>query len=52
MAVHPVQPGVALWSVQDKTVIEDNTQEYSNQDKIAVKAAMQQIVISMGGKLE
>ena len=41
-----------LWSVQDKTVIEDNTQEYSNQDKIAVKAAMQQIVISMGGKLE
>ena len=41
-----------LWSVQDKTVIEDNTQEYSNQDKVAVKAAMQQIVLSMGGKLE
>ena len=41
-----------LWSVQDKTVIEDNTQEYSSQDKVAVKAAMQQIVLSMGGKLE
>ncbi|MBQ9386271.1 MAG: hypothetical protein IJU24_05285 [Bacteroidaceae bacterium] len=41
-----------LWSVQDKTVIEDNTQEYSSQDKVAVKAAMQQIVLSRGGKLE
>ena len=41
-----------LWSVKDKTVTQDNTAEYKGQDKIAVKAAMQQIVLSMGGKLE
>ena len=41
-----------LWSVNDKTVTQDNTAEYKGQDKVAVKAAMQQIVLSMGGKLE
>lgn len=41
-----------LWSVKDKTVTQDNTSEYKGQDKVAVKAAMQQIVLSMGGKLE
>ena len=41
-----------LWSVNDKTVTQDNTDEYKGQDKVAVKAAMQQIVIGMGGKLE
>ncbi|MBO7587830.1 MAG: 30S ribosomal protein S20 [Bacteroidaceae bacterium] len=41
-----------LWSVKDKTVTQDNTAEYKGQDKITVKAAMQQIVLSMGGKLE
>jgi len=41
-----------LWSVKDKTVTQDNTADYKGQDKVAVKAAMQQIVISMGGKLE
>lgn len=41
-----------LWSVKDKTVTQDNTAEYKDQDKVAVKAAMQQIVLSMGGKLE
>ncbi|MBO7416407.1 MAG: 30S ribosomal protein S20 [Bacteroidaceae bacterium] len=41
-----------LWSVKDKTVTQDNTAEYKGQDKIDVKAAMQQIVLSMGGKLE
>lgn len=41
-----------LWSVDDKTVTQDNTADYKGQDKIAVKAAMQQIVLSMGGKLE
>ena len=41
-----------LWSVKDKIVTQDNTAEYKGQDKIAVKAAMQQIVLSMGGKLE
>lgn len=41
-----------LWSVDGKTVTQDNTAEYKGQDKIAVKAAMQQIVLSMGGKLE
>jgi len=40
------------WSVDGKTAIEDNTDEYKDKDKIAVKAAMQQIVLSMGGKLE
>ena len=40
------------WSVDGKTVTEDNTAEYADKDKIAVKAAMQQIVLSMGGKLE
>ena len=41
-----------LWSVDGKTVTQDNTAEYKGQDKIAVKASMQQIVLSMGGKLE
>ncbi len=41
-----------LWSVDGKTVTQDNTAEYKGQDKVAVKAAMQQIVLSMGGKLE
>ena len=41
-----------LWSVNDKTVTQDNTADYKDQDKVAVKAAMQQIVLSMGGKLE
>lgn len=40
------------WSVDGKKAIEDNTDEYKDKDKIAVKAAMQQIVLSMGGKLE
>ena len=40
------------WSVDGKTVTEDNTDEYADKDKIAIKAAMQQIVLSMGGKLE
>lgn len=40
------------WSVNGKTAIEDNTDEYRDKDKIAIKAAMQQIVLSMGGKLE
>lgn len=41
-----------LWSVKDNVVTQDNTAEYKGQDKVAVKAAMQQIVLSMGGKLE
>ena len=41
-----------LWSVDGKTVTQDNTAEYKGQDKVAVKASMQQIVLSMGGKLE
>jgi ribosomal protein S20 len=41
-----------LWSVDGKVVTQDNTAEYKDQDKVAVKAAMQQIVLSMGGKLE
>ena len=41
-----------LWSVDGKTVTKDNTAEYKGQDKVAVKASMQQIVLSMGGKLE
>ena len=41
-----------LWSVNDKTVTQDNTAEFKGQDKISVKASMQQIVIGMGGKLE
>ncbi len=41
-----------LWSVNDKVVTQDNTAEYKGQDKVAVKASMQQIVLSMGGKLE
>ena len=41
-----------LWSVNDKVVTQDNTAEYKGQDKVSVKASMQQIVISMGGKLE
>jgi ribosomal protein S20 len=41
-----------LWSVDDKVVTQDNTAEYKGQDKVSVKASMQQIVLSMGGKLE
>lgn len=41
-----------LWSVDGKTVTQDNTAEYKGQDKVAVKASMQQIILSMGGKLE
>ncbi len=41
-----------LWSVDGKVVTQDNTAEYKGQDKVAVKASMQQIVLSMGGKLE
>ena len=41
-----------LWSVNDKVVTQDNTAEYKGQDKVSVKASMQQIVLSMGGKLE
>ena len=40
------------WSVDGKTVTEDNTEENKDQDKVAVKASMQQVVLSMGGKLE
>ena len=40
------------WSVDGKTVSEDNTDEYADKDKIAVKAVIQQLVLSMGGKLE
>ena len=40
------------YSVDGKTCYEDNTDEYADKDKIAVKAAIQQLVISMGGKLE
>lgn len=40
------------YSVQGKSVIEDDTEEYTDQDKTAVKAEMQQAVLAMGGKLE
>ncbi|MBR6370699.1 MAG: hypothetical protein IKS24_06430 [Bacteroidaceae bacterium] len=40
------------WSVKDKVVTEDNTDEYKGKDKVEIKASMQQIVLSMGGKLE
>ena len=40
------------WSVNGKTVTDDNSDEYKGQDKVSVKASMQQIVLSMGGKLE
>ena len=40
------------WSVKGKTVTEDNTEEYKGKDKVEIKAAMQQIVLAMGGKLE
>ena len=39
-------------SVDGKTVTMNNTTEYQGKDKIAIKAEMQQIVLSMGGKLE
>lgn len=40
------------YTQKGNTVSEDSTDEYSDTDKIAIKAAMQQMVISMGGKLE
>jgi len=39
-------------SVDGKTVTMDNTTEYKGKDKVEIKAEMQQIVLSMGGKLE
>lgn len=42
----------ARFSVDGKTVKEDDTESYSDKDKVAVKAEMQQIVMAMGGKLE
>lgn len=42
----------ARFSVDGKTVYEDDTESYTDKDKIAVKAEMQQIVMAMGGKLE
>lgn len=36
----------------DKTVYEDNSDEFADQDKVAVKAAIQKMVLAMGGKLE
>lgn len=36
----------------DKTVYEDNSNEFADQDKVAVKAAIQKMVLAMGGKLE
>ena len=40
------------FSQKGTSVMEDTTAEYSDKDKIAVKAAMQQVVLAMGGKLE
>ena len=40
------------WSVNGKTVTEDTTDESKDKDKIEIKASMQQMVLSMGGKLE
>ncbi len=40
------------YSVKGKTVYQDNTEEYSGKDKIAVKAEIQKVVLAMGGKLE
>ncbi len=40
------------WSVKEKTVTEDNSEEFKGKDRIEIKASMQQIVLSMGGKLE
>ena len=40
------------WSVDGKTVTEDNSDENKDKDKIDIKATMQQVVLSMGGKLE
>lgn len=40
------------FKVDGKSVIEDDTDEYADKDKIAVKAEMQQAVLAMGGKLE
>ena len=39
-------------SVDGKTVTMNNTTEYKGKDKVEIKAEMQQIVLSMGGKLE
>ena len=40
------------WSVDGKTVTEDTTDESKDKDKVEIKASMQQMVLSMGGKLE
>ena len=40
------------WSVNGKTVTEDTTDESKDKDKVEIKASMQQMVLSMGGKLE
>ena len=40
------------WSVKGKTVTEDTTEESKDKDKVEIKASMQQLVLSMGGKLE
>ena len=40
------------WSVDGKTVTEDTTDESKDKDKVEIKASMQQLVLSMGGKLE
>lgn len=42
----------ARYSLDGKTVSEDDTENYSDKDKVAVKAEMQQVVMAMGGKLE
>ncbi|MBO4723839.1 MAG: hypothetical protein J5596_00775 [Bacteroidaceae bacterium] len=40
------------WSVDGKTVTEDTSEENKDKDKVEIKASMQQVVLSMGGKLE
>lgn len=46
------QADAARFSVDGNTVYEDDTEDYSDKDKVAVKAEMQQAVLAMGGKLE
>lgn len=41
-----------LWSVDGKTVTQDTSEENKDKDKVEIKASMQQVVLSMGGKLE
>ena len=40
------------WSVDGKTVTQDTSDESKDKDKVEIKASMQQMVLSMGGKLE